>query len=565
MTGWSERKPGWSQGLLALVLGGLIYRTIVAIWMLPGFDEAYYYLYSRYLNWSYFDHPPIVALTTGVGWWLTGVISPFTIRIGAVVLYCLSLGLLYLAATRLFSAAVGRMTLALATLIPLIVIGFGILTSPDNGLSFFWSATLLVAAWEFFPDSGRLSRHGLIKATYVPTWRIVLLGLTVALAGLSKYHGFVLGVSLVGFCAAYRPYRAALRSPWTLLALVVFGLTLFPLWYWNSQNDWISFRFQLGMRFDGTSAPSGFSLGQMVGYWLLSVLYLFPLFGFPLWWVAAKQSGKQALFWVSPSLSSDEAQHHYKQALILWLSLPIMLLFTLLGGKQQILPAWPAPGYWGMVILLAAQVLVWQRQRPRLIRRWLWGSGLFLASLSAVALLHLRLGILQQPSTYALFGGLLPVEQDGSTELIDTSQLRQQFASTPELRQALNEVGFVFTNEYYLGGYLAMGIHPVVDLPVTAFSQDPRGFAFWFNPQDWVGQDALYMTIDRFVQDDEILDRYRPLFDSIEPLGIIPLMRGGEVTETIHIYRANNLRQAYEYPYGPSASALPQPPAGVAE
>jgi hypothetical protein len=190
---------------------------------------------------------------------------------------------------------------------------------------------------------------------------------------------------------------------------------------------------------------------------------------------------------------------------------------------------------------------------------------LFLASLSAVALLHLRLGILQQPSTYALFGGLLPVEQDGSTELIDTSQLRQQFASTPELRQALNEVGFVFTNEYYLGGYLAMGIHPVVDLPVTAFSQDPRGFAFWFNPQDWVGQDALYMTIDRFVQDDEILDRYRPLFDSIEPLGTIPLMRGGEVTETIHIYRANNLRQAYEYPYGPSASALPQPPAGVAE
>jgi hypothetical protein len=210
-----------------------------------------------------------------------------------------------------------------------------------------------------------------------------------------------------------------------------------------------------------------------------------------------------------------------------------------------------------MAILLAAQVLVWQRQRPRLIRSWRWGSGLFLGSLSMVALLHLQLGVLQKPSTYALFGGFVTVDQDGSTELIDTSQLQRQLASTPELRAALDEVGFVFTNEYYLGAYFAMAIHPIIDLPVTVFSQDPRGFAFWFNPQDWVGQDALYFTLDRFAQTNEIVDRYRPLFDSIEPLGTVPLRRGGEVTETIHVYRANRLRQAYEYPYGPSARALP--------
>jgi hypothetical protein len=558
-------RPGWTQGLLALILGGLVYRILVALWMLPGFDEAYYYLYSRYLNWSYFDHPPLVALTTGIGWWTTGVISPFTLRIGALGLYCLSLGLLYLATTRLFSAAVGHMTIALVTLIPLLTIAFGILTSPDNSLIFFWSATLLVAAWEFFPNSQRLTHHGLIRATYVPTWRIVLLGLTVALAGLSKYHGFVLGLSLVGFCATYRPYRVALRSPWLLVALGVFGLTLFPLWYWNSQHDWISFRFQLGMRFDGHGEPSPFNPGQMLGYWLLSIVYLFPLFGFPLWWVAAKRSINQVLFWTSPSLSGGEAQDHYRQGLVLWLSLPIVLLFTLLGGKQQILPAWPAPGYWGLVMLLAAQVLIWQRQRPRLMRRWLWGSGLFLATLSAVALLHLRLGLLQQPSNYALFGGLIPVEQDGSTELLDTTQMQRQLASNPEIRSALDEVSFVFTNEYYLGGYLAMAVHPLVDLPVTAFSQDPRGFAFWFNPQDWLGQDALYMTIDRFTQDNTLVEGYGTLFESIEPLTTVPLRRGGAITETIHIYRARNLRQAYSYPYGPSAGVLPQTPAGVTQ
>src|SRR6185437_16626908 len=30
-------------------------------------DEAYYWLYSRYLDWGYFDHPPMVALFIRLG------------------------------------------------------------------------------------------------------------------------------------------------------------------------------------------------------------------------------------------------------------------------------------------------------------------------------------------------------------------------------------------------------------------------------------------------------------------------------------------------------------------
>jgi 4-amino-4-deoxy-L-arabinose transferase-like glycosyltransferase len=274
---------------------------------------------------------------------------PVTIRIGALLLYCLSLWLLYQVATRLFSPAVGHMTIALVTLMPLLTFGFGILTSPDNGLIVFWSATLLVAAWEFFPLSGGYSRHGWSKEPYNPSWRLALLGVTVGLACLSKYHGFVLGFSLVGFCLTCSPYRRALISPWTLAALLLFILTLFPLWYWNSQHDWISFRFQLLMRFDGDTGSSSFSLLQMVGYWLISIAYLFPLLGFPLWWVTFREILRQVQFYLSPTLSWDEAREHHQRFLILWLSLPIMVGFTLLGGKQQIFPAWPAPGLLGHV------------------------------------------------------------------------------------------------------------------------------------------------------------------------------------------------------------------------
>lgn len=539
----------WTDSVLRLMLGGLVVRTLVAIWLFPGFDEAYYYLYSRHLSWSYFDHPVMVALTTGVGWWLTGIISPLTIRIGALLMYGLSLWLLYLVATRLFSPAVGQMTVALATLMPLMTIAFGILTSPDNGLIMFWSATLLMAAWEFFPLDSRYDRYAWVKETYKPTWRLALLGVTVGLACLSKYHGFVLGLSLVGFCMTCSPYRGALRSQWTLVALVLFILTLFPLWYWNSQHDWISFRFQLLMRFDGDTGSNTFSLLQMIAYWLMSIAYLFPLIGFPLWWVTFREMFQQAQLYLSPTLSWDEAREHYRRLFILWLSLPIMVGFTLLGGKQQIFPAWPAPGYWGMTMLLAAHAVTWQRQRPRLIRRWLWGSGFLLVPLLAIALLHLQLGLLQKPGDYSLFGGFVPVKQDGSTELIDTGQFNRRLAAQPEVMVALNEAAFVFTNEYYLGGYLDMAIHPLVDVPVTAFSQDPRGFAFWFNQQDWLGGDAVYITIERFVDDSTIIEAYKPLFESIEPLTTLSLQRGGEVTETFHIFKARDFLETYTYPY----------------
>lgn len=539
------KEPNRTVG--ALLLGGLLVRLIIAIFLYPGFDEAYYYLYSRYLSWSYFDHPPLVALTTGLGWWLTGIISPFTLRVGALLLYTLSLWLLYRAGSRLFSAAVGRMGLAIATLIPLFMIGFGILTSPDNALILFWTLTLYWAAVEFFPtDSAPTSSAEL--QPYVPTWRLSLFGIWVGLACLGKYHGFVLALSLVGFCLFSRRYRRVFTSPWTLLAFVLFGLTLLPLIYWNAQHDWISFRFQLSMRFDGSS-DSSFNLGQLLLYALVIVAYLFPGFGFPLWWTTGRQLLGQLRSRFGPAASAQALWQQHKQALVLWISLPILLGFTFLGGSQQILPAWPAPGFWGITLLLSGYAVGWQQQHPRLVRRWLWGSGLFLGALAAVALLHITTGTLQRPGAYSLGGGVVAPKSDPSRELINVQQLGRSLQASAPVRQALAEVGFVFTNEYYLGGYLAMALHPYDYIPVTSFSQDPRGFAFWFDQQAWLGQDALYITLERFHQQPAIVDRYRENFADITEIAAVPILRGGEATEVFHIYRASQFLKPYQYPY----------------
>ncbi len=531
----------WPMGLAIWLWGGLLWRGAIALFMPLGLDEVYYFAYSHHLNWSYFDHPPLVALTTGLGWWLTGLLVPFTLRLGALLLYPLSVALLACTASRLYGQRVGLWTAAIVSVAPLLWITFGLLTAPDNALMLFWSLVLWGAAVEFLPDSTDPSR------VYSPSWRVAALGLLVGLAGISKYHGFILGLGLVGFCATSRSRWGVFRSPWLLASLGLCLLALAPVVYWNSQHDWISFQFHLGLRFSGLPQEAQpYRLGALLVTWLLGVVYLSPTLGFPLWGYTARALWRQGWDWLRPPLSPKERFRHDREALILWLSAPIAIGMTLIGGQHHTFPAWPAPGFWGLSILLAAGMAQW---RPRWRRRWLGGTALFIASLSLVALLHLTVGLLQKPSNYALLGGLIPVEEDGSTILLDTVQMRRQLRAQPALLQAIAGSRFVFTDEFYLAAYVAMALEPLSDRPVTTFSQDPRGFAFWFDPGDWIDTPGIFVTLQSFHRDTDPGSAFTPYFDSLTPLGAITLERGGVPAETLLFFQSSALRQPYPYPY----------------
>jgi len=71
----AKLRNGWLKKLISQCFCwlGIAVSVRNCFLALPGFDEAYYYLYSLHLDWSYFDHPVLVALT-GFGPWVTGVI-----------------------------------------------------------------------------------------------------------------------------------------------------------------------------------------------------------------------------------------------------------------------------------------------------------------------------------------------------------------------------------------------------------------------------------------------------------------------------------------------------------
>ena len=45
----------------------LIVQSIVAFNAELFHDEAYYWMYSKYPDWGYFDHPPLVAMLIKIG------------------------------------------------------------------------------------------------------------------------------------------------------------------------------------------------------------------------------------------------------------------------------------------------------------------------------------------------------------------------------------------------------------------------------------------------------------------------------------------------------------------
>jgi Dolichyl-phosphate-mannose-protein mannosyltransferase len=521
---------------IASILGaGLIVRLIVAILLPIGFDEAYYYIYSQHLDWSYFDHPLLVAFTTGFGTWLTGVVNPLTVRISTLLIYTGSLIFLYKATAQLFDRQVALITLGIVSLVPVFSIAFGILTMPDTSLLFFWMATLWLAAVEFFD-----------RSTYQPTYRVALLGLLIGLACLGKYHGFLLGACLVGFCLTSTTYRRVFASPWIVLSVVLFVITISPLLYWNSTHEWVSFRFQSSRAVPNAS----YNWETFFLTFLVHLVYLFPAFGLPLVWSIGRALVDQV----------QQRETDLRQRFVLWMSVPIILGFMIIAGYQQVLPSWPMAAYMTATILLAERSKHWLQKHPRRFWNWLIISGVIIHILYLIALPHIAWGTFQKPSQTAIAGGLLPIDQDNSIQMIDVGQLQKALQNSPAVIQAIERSDFVFTNRYFPAGQVAMALHGITNKPLTCLNFDLRGFAFWSKPSDWVGKNAVYIGSEIFQVNTDIttpsIDQppgYEPLaayFQEIKEVATIPLQRGGVVTQNWRVYEAKQMLKPYPRPYG---------------
>ena len=180
-------------------------------------DEAYYWLYSRYLSWGYFDHPPMTALLVRAGYSLFQ--NELGVRLLSVVLNMFTILILEALTERKNPFLFYAVVLGITTFQ---VLGF--VAVPDNALLFF-------TALFFYSYKKFLHQPALIN--------IVFIALATALLLYTKYQG----VLVIVFTLAS---NIRLLAKWQTWLAGFFALLFYsPHLYWQWQNDWIGIRYQL--------------------------------------------------------------------------------------------------------------------------------------------------------------------------------------------------------------------------------------------------------------------------------------------------------------------------------
>ena len=180
-------------------------------------DEAYYWVYSRFPEWGYFDHPPMIAFLIKMGY------AIFPNELG-VRLFPLLLNVLLLF---LLEKLVGKKNPPLFFAMVLSMAAFqllGFLAIPDIPLLFF-TALFLYQYRKF------LENPSLLNST--------VLGIVGALMLYSKYHAVLLFLFLV----ISNP--TLLKRYQFYLVLIISLLLFLPHIWWQYQHDWISIRYHL--------------------------------------------------------------------------------------------------------------------------------------------------------------------------------------------------------------------------------------------------------------------------------------------------------------------------------
>ena len=237
-------------------------------------DEAYYWMYSKYLAWGYFDHPPMIALMIKSGYLFFH--NELGVRIFAVLSQLLALSVIWVLTDKEKRGEKQNILFffCLVVILPICNI-FGFIATPDVPLILF--STIFLLSYKRF----------LVK----DSWQITfLMGISMAALLYSKYHSVLLIMLIVlsnlRLLKNFRFYLAA------FLALFLF----FPHLLWQYSHGFPSFKYHLIDR------VSSFNPSHVPEYLLSQFFFQNPFILCILIWIMIKVRSKdlfeKALYYI---------------------------------------------------------------------------------------------------------------------------------------------------------------------------------------------------------------------------------------------------------------------------
>ncbi len=290
-------------------------------------DEAYYRLYGQYLDWGYFDHPPMVGLMTAISAALIPatslILKNLSVRLVTVLLHMGTVWLVWKTlppySGRLLSIPNYQLStfLLVAASMPMFC-AYGFMTTPDAPLLFF--AALFYYAYRRF-----LNEH---------SWTMTaLLGFSMAGMMYSKYIAvLVIGFALLGNLRLLRDGKA-----WAAVGIA--AVLMVPHLWWQYSHSFPSLTYHLVSR--ATAYRPLYTLEFLPNQWAVFNPVVWAL----MIWVGARQF---------------RAKNFFDRSLAMTI-VGFQLFFLLSSFRGHVEPHWTVVTAIPAILLLTADSLLDKR------------------------------------------------------------------------------------------------------------------------------------------------------------------------------------------------------------
>lgn len=333
-------------------------------------DEAYYWEWSRHLDWGYFDHPPMIAYVIAAGTRTVGATN-LGVRVLPVLMFVGSVWLVYRLAWLYSKSARAALWAALLMVVtPLFSVG-GLLATPDVPLVFFWMLSLLLAL-------RALASQRLLD------W--IFAGAALGLGLLSKYHMVLMAVALLAALLSIRRGRQALRRPGPYLGALAAALLCIPMLIWNLERGMISVRFQLEHGLSENGADDFSPVESFFEFLAGQALVITPLlFGLVIWALvkAVKNRGRREIREQTKITPGAALVDFEMRPFLLYPAVLTLAMFSWASLHAETETNWAAPAYITAYVLLGPKLASLLSSASRTKRVFSWATVLIPAVLSA--------------------------------------------------------------------------------------------------------------------------------------------------------------------------------------
>jgi Dolichyl-phosphate-mannose-protein mannosyltransferase len=451
-------------------------------------DEAYYWMWSRHLDWGYFDHAPLIAYVIR----LTTLFSQqeLWVRFSGILGTLLCSVLAWRLSLQLYGdKKVAFASVMILNVMPLQLAG-SIVITPDTPL-FIFTGLSIYLFWQIVET----------RSTYY--W--YLLGISFGLTLLSKYTAVLLPISFFLFMI-FSDERRWLKTVHPYAALLLSLILFLPVVYWNSEHHWTSFLYQTHHGFDSRHHPLHNILEYVGGQMGIAS---------PLIWAPGMYASVLYLF------------RKDKKGLFLSLtSLPIILFFAFSSIQRSAEANWSGNAYFSFSILTAYYLQSGGVGKKRLLAV----AVIFSLLLNIIVLLHARFGIIPLASF-----SKNAAQADATNWFYGWKELAEEIEKDPSVKFAMTETNQVGPEISY---YTKERIFVCIDYLRTPHNQ----YNYWPFPDALRSQNGV--DVYKLGAETPPYDKY---FVSTGTTSTFTAWRNGVPIRTFNIVHG----QGYKYPVAP--------------